>query len=82
MAAMQAQAACERRAGANAQKKKKGRGGRSVSPFENKPPNLLGPEAVREKAKSDDLTMTDLKTKDDWERAKLELILDKLASST
>ena len=50
--------------------------------MQHQPQNLLGPEAVREKAKPEDTIMTDLKTHDDWEKAKLELVLDKLASST
>ena len=37
---------------------------------------------MRERAQPQDLILTDLKTKEDWEQAKLELILDKLASFT
>ena len=54
------------RAGAVTRKKQKGTGGRSVDPFENKPPNLLGPEDVRERAQPRDQILTDLKTKEDW----------------
>ena len=70
------------KAGAVSRKKRKGEKGRSVSPSIGGPPNLLDPETVRSRAKPQDEVLTDLKTNEDWEQAKLELILDKLASST
>jgi len=80
MAAKMPQEAEERRAGANSKRKK--RRGKGVDPVQHQPQNLLGPEAVRDMAKPEDTILTDLKTHEDWEKAKLELILDKLASST
>ena len=64
----------ERRAGARAKK--------AYQPQHPAPANLRGPEAVKDALKDVVPMPTDLTSREEWERTKLQLVLDKLADGT